>query len=68
MITITCDMCGKRLHRLTNEVDLHFSTEGVVLINQLSFNSIQKQLCFDCATKLCDYIDNQLGNTGDDIE
>jgi hypothetical protein len=60
MITVTCDMCGEKLNRADNQVDLSLEYEGIVTLGNGGFRSTRKQLCTTCATRLVNWIDNQL--------
>ena len=60
MITITCDMCGEELNKITNEVSLQLTYEGLQILGTFAFRSKEKNLCISCATRLLNWIDNQL--------
>lgn len=59
MITVTCDMCGTKLNKATNEVELELNYDGLWTIGNGGFRPVNKQLCISCATRLVNWIDNQ---------
>lgn len=67
MITITCDMCGEKLNTLTNRVDLIFDADDLIIPRSMgnTFRSTKKQLCVACATRLLNWIGNQLEKGSD---
>ena len=66
MITVTCDKCGEKLNKMTNQVELSIEYEGLLALNRACFRDTHKQLCVSCATRLVNWIDNQL-EKGDDM-
>lgn len=60
MITITCDMCGTRLNALVNRVEMNLESDTLVTLNHHNFNGCKKELCVACATRLINWIGNQL--------
>ena len=60
MIAVTCDMCGKSISSLTNRVDLELTYDGVLSLGLTGFRNTGKQLCIECATRLCNWIDDCL--------
>lgn len=60
MITVTCDMCGEKVHTATNKVELSLEYEGIIILGKGGFRSTRRQLCDTCATRLVNWIDNQL--------
>ena len=59
MITITCDMCGKKLNKLNDKVDVEVSYSGILPLCGTCFRPQEKQLCITCATRLLNWIENQ---------
>ena len=66
MITVTCDMCGKKLH-INDKVELELSYEGLSTFGGYDFRPKHKELCVTCATRLLNWIENQL-EKGDDTD
>lgn len=66
MVKVTCDMCGKELDIL-DRVDLHIDTEcPCYLLGDITFHSDkEKHLCRKCATRLVNWINNQLEKGSD---
>lgn len=57
MFKVYCDMCGKRIDPDIDGVNLNFNHYGVV-----DFTSkwmAEKQLCISCATRVCNWINNE---------
>ena len=68
MITVTCDMCGEKINSPLDEVILDLRTDDdTYSIIGKGFRPARRQLCYSCATRLVNWIDNQL-EKGDDIE
>ena len=65
MITTTCDMCGEVLNQTIDEVELELNYNGLLTLNRCGFRPAKRQLCVSCATRLVNWIDNQL-EKGDD--
>lgn len=65
MITITCDMCGKKLNPLDGSVSVKFTDESVVIQLGNNFPDIERQLCIACATRANNWISYQLTEGGD---
>ena len=63
MVTVTCDMCGKRISSLVSQVDLQFTYSGVY---PERFKNDSKQLCDVCANRLINWMDNQTEKGGVD--
>ena len=64
MITVTCDKCGKKLN-INDEVNLEMSYEGLSTLGGYDFRPKHKQLCVSCATRLLNWIENQVEEGGD---
>lgn len=61
MITVTCDMCGKKIPTHVDLVDVNFEYNGMRLGE---FRTKQRNLCITCATRLVNWVDAQLEKGG----
>lgn len=61
MITITCDMCGKKIHTTINRVDVNLNYTGIMVGE---FKDTTKHLCTTCANTLLAWTDAQLQKGG----
>ena len=60
MVTVTCDMCGEKLNAVNNLVNVEFTYDGLIALGRGSFHNTEKQLCITCATRLLNWVENQL--------
>ena len=61
MITVTCDMCGEKIKSPLDEVKVDLTGHDFMTIAGRHFETIERQLCISCATRLVNWIDNQQG-------